>query len=382
MALRALGVGLLMVCMVAPDAGAQEDENLRFYQQMRVYLVDTALARVAGHSPDGITEQLISSLLGDPPVVNKPGESIACSAVHCALMLREATEHGGNQRLQAIGITAGLVNAPRVWVDSVLRYAEENPHLKVVQQFVNGYWSSEGLYGRPSAHPVPAPDAPVALWREWGGRWVNATFRFATAYLAFREVQTGQPYRRTFEQRFRQLPRGADRTLFLNLLLSMQVNVFSDDALAKILAADAHPDHQDALLQVTHSMMADTLSTERKGELFRQLLSPSRVEAACRHVRPCTVVADGISDDLHQALEAVGVAVQPRGFRLPLTDPGRAVRLELSGARGDFVRVSHTENGTYYGEDGGIRRTASGSLNLYVRTPKGWKLLRSSGWIS
>lgn len=162
----------------------------------------------------------------------------------------------------------------------------------------------------------------------------------------------------------------------------MQVNVFSDDALVRILSADAHPDHQDALLQVTHSTMEDTLSTERKGELFRQLLSPAHVEVACRHVRPCTVVADGISDDLHRALEANGVAVQPRGFRQPLTDPGRAVRLELSGTRGDFVRVSHTENGAYYGDDGGIRRTASGSLSVYVRTPKGWKLLRSSGWIS
>jgi hypothetical protein len=99
-------------------------------------------------------------------------------------------------------------------------------------------------------------------------------------------------------------------------------------------------------------------------------------------VRPCTVVADGISDDLRHALEAEGVAVKLRGFRLPSTDPGNAVRLDFNGARGEFVRVQLTENGAYYGDDGRLRRTASGTDDLYVRTPKGWKLLRSSGWIS
>lgn len=81
MVLRTLGVGLLLVCQVAPEAGAQQDENLRHYQAMRGYLVDTALARSAGHSPDQIMSIYIRSLLADPPVVNEPGKSSACSAV-------------------------------------------------------------------------------------------------------------------------------------------------------------------------------------------------------------------------------------------------------------------------------------------------------------
>jgi hypothetical protein len=404
------------------------------YQLLRVPLASALAAFRMGVSTEWLVLEVMDRLMSRPPATAAAGAAPICAPEACAAMRADARSKV--LKLQAVGLVAGMVTLPRVWTDSVLRYAESNPFLAT-----RAKWFAQGTSSTAAASAkaaIPATSAPYESWRHWLAgrdsgymqslRADTAQFRMsqrmesgrplhvspiAAAAVQFAQVRTGANYVAAF-RRYRDTTQSdSARALFTSLLITMNEPIYTDAQLTALLLGPKGPERDAALLQLRATMgstMGTTLGGGRKG---MAVASDSLASVIGRHVvnmmladsvisRANWVPPQGIARSASNSVDsmpryvhmdeypevvrahaaALGFAPVARGWQMRPGDAGRSITFGPVLHRGPFVQVSVTHSTLYSrGTDrsGGF---ASGTILLLVEGPNGWTIVDEAGWIS
>lgn len=396
------------------------------YRLLRAPLANAATAFALGVKREELALTIMDLLMQRPPAVAAFRTRPACSPSACAAMRADA--RSGVPGLQAVALVAGMVTQPRLWTDSVLRYAERNPFLATRAKWFAQGTATTAVAGAKA--PIPSADAPYEAWRHWltgrdssyeqALRADTAMLRIrqrmpvrqtleaspiAAAAVHFTQARTGVDYVAAFRQHRDTTQQEAARALFNALLIAMHERVYSDADLARLLLRPGGPERDVAAAQwramvantrgtlpvvsdslatvigrhVVNMVFADSVlarsdTTPQRGNWYRV---PTVVDSLPRYV-----VMDAYPDAVRARATALGFSPVARGWRLREGDAGHLIQfdpiVQLSGLV--QVNVSYT---TLYARGAGRSGGYAGGFTLTLLDgPNGWTIVDAQAWVT
>lgn len=393
------------------------------YHMLRPSLADAVTAFRLGVDREVLALDLMHFLMRAPPVLAAPGAPPMCAPNACAAMRADA--RSSQPGLQAVGLVAAMVSEPRIWTDSVLRYAATNPYLAT-----RARWFAEGVASTAVASakaPIPEPDAPYDAWRHWltgrdssyerslrtdtmmlrlsrqmnRPRPIQASSEAAAA-IRFAQVRTGRDYLASLRA-YRDTT-GADsaRALFNALLIALGDRTYTDAEISRILLSPTGAERDAAKAQLTRTLSGamrpagDSLAAVVGRHLVNMVFADSTLSrsdnAAGGENRywvqkavdslPRYVLMHAFPDAPRARAAALGYAPVERGWQLRPGDNGYLIEFGAVQQRGAFVQVAVTYSTLY---SRGATRSggyAGGFQLTLVEGPNGWTVIDAMSWVT
>ncbi len=401
------------------------------YRVMRAPLADAETAFRQGVDREVLALGLIDELLRKPPVLRAEAETPVCLPEACAAM-REDAGHG-QPGLQAVGLVASMVTEPRVWTDSVIKYAATNPFLVThALRFAQGVASGPNSGGGAGARAaIPAPDASYDAWRHWlvglDSSYVQAlradTARLriaqriqgtprpiqaspqAAVAIRFTQVRTGLDYEAALRRHRDTTSADSARALFDALLIAMGDRRYTDVELMRILLGPMGPERDVAKAQLKGAdgrrlfnlpLASDSMATVIGRHLVNMVFAdsaPSRADTdapwstwfprqTAVSGMPRYVLMHAHPDAVRARAAELGFAPVERDWQLRPGNDGYLIELGPIRQQGPFVQVTVTQTSLRSRSASRSGGYASGFSLTLVEGPDGWTVVDASAWVT